>query len=144
MTFSVFFFFDRSFLISIPMIVLICLPQISMTIIPAFMWLRPPFSLCCGLVPLLTGEKNIYLVIYLFPREEACLHKNLYYISIKGTVVLLKCPIHQQDHRIECLFNCLYLQRFVCNFHFLLLLPALLKKRDNSLCSSRTYQHNYN
>ena len=35
-------------------------------------------------------EKYIYLVIYLFPREEACLHKNLYYNSVKGTVMLLK------------------------------------------------------
>ena len=61
----------------------------KMTIIPAFMWLQPPCSLCCGLVPLLSG-KNIYLVNNLFSREEAWLHKNLYYNSVKGIVVLLK------------------------------------------------------
>ena len=41
--------------------------------------------------------------------------------------------------KYSCLFNCLYLQRFVCDFHFLLLSSALLKKRSDFLCGSRTY-----
>ena len=57
-------FLDRSLLISISVIVLICLPQISMTIIPASSWFRRRFFLCCGLVPLLPGEKCIQLSIY--------------------------------------------------------------------------------
>ena len=75
MTLSVFFFFDRSFLISIPMIVLICLPQISMTIIPAFMWVQPPFSLCCGLVPLLTGKKYIFSYLLISKRRGVITQK---------------------------------------------------------------------
>ena len=33
---------------------------------------------------------KIYSIIYLLPREEAWLHRNLYHNSIKGTVILLK------------------------------------------------------
>ena len=57
-------FLDRSLLISISVVVLICLPQLSMTIIPASSWFRRRFFLCCGLVPLLPGEKCIQLSIY--------------------------------------------------------------------------------
>ena len=81
MTFSVFFLFDRVLDQHIDDSSDL-LTSDKITIIPAFMWLQPPCSLCCGLVPLLSG-KNIFLVIYLFPREEAWLHKNLYYNSVR-------------------------------------------------------------
>ena len=48
----------------------------------------------------LTTWGKIHSIVYLFPGEEAWLHRKLYHNSIKGTVTLLK---------IFCLFNCLYL-----------------------------------
>ena len=60
------------------------------------MLFQPPFfSLLCTR-PSTNWEKNIYLVNNLFPREEAWLHKNLYYNSIKGTVMLLKIFLYVQ------------------------------------------------
>ena len=66
-----------------------------------------------------------------------------YLLISKRKGVVTKNPLLQFDKRY-CqkylgLFNCLYLQRFVCDFHFLLPSSALLKKRSDFLCGSRTY-----
>ena len=90
MTFSVFFFFwsivldqhidDSSDLLTSDKHDNNTCFHVTPTSIFSLLWTRPYTN----------WGKNIYLVIYLFPREEAWLHKNLYYNSIKGTVMLLK------------------------------------------------------
>ena len=81
---------------------------------------------------------KIYSIIYLLPREEAWLHRNLYHNSIKGTVILLKIFLFVQLSIPAAL-------------RLWLSLPPVFagssnkkRKKRKSLHSTRTYQLNHN
>ena len=81
---------------------------------------------------------KIYSIIYLLPREEAWLHRNLYHNSIKGTVIRLKIFLFVQLSIPAAL-------------RLWLSLPPVFagssnkkRKKRKSLHSSRTYQLNHN
>ena len=80
---------------------------------------------------------KIYSIIYLLPREEAWLHRNLYHNSIKGTVILLKIFLFVQLSIPAALRLWLSLPPVFAG-------SSNKKRKRKSLHSSRTYQLNHN